>query len=251
MENSGSFLDALCACSDEPGKLEQINEHYRYEDLLMESVVYPDPEKCAQALKGLELTYYRNVFPPRFPNDPAREYQDSTLRLNTVLRVAARQGGLPPVFLHAISDGFAFQIYGLNTIRELKSLRRSMALYYVEAVNEYSVKKYSPDMGKVVTYINYHLLDPLSLAEIADHFHYSVSHLSRRFKKETGRALSTFVVERRIKLATQYFRMGYTGVTQVSQMCGFRDSGYFHKMFKKIEGVTPSMFMEQHRTKRH
>lgn len=245
MGDERRVLDMLPVYSEDPGKLEQVNEHYRFEDLLMEAVICPDPQKCVRALEGLERTYYRDIFPPRFPDDPVREYRESALRLNTVLRIAARRGGLPPVFLHAISDGFAFQIYGMDSILEMEAFRRSMALYYVEAVTEYSVKRYSEDIGSIVTYINYHLLDELTLAQIAERFHFSESYLSRRFKKETGSALSSFVVERRIKLAVLYFGMGYTSVTQVSQMCGFCDSGYFQKVFKKIEGVTPSKFIEQ------
>ena len=238
-----SLLNMISGYSDEPAKLRQIDEHYRYEDLLMESVMWPDPEKCREALRGLEQTYYRNVFPPRFPNDPVSEYRESTLRLNTVLRIAARRGGLPPVFLHAISDGFAFRIYRMRTVGELEPFREYMAHYYVNGVSEYSINRYSDEVGEIISYINYHLLDKISLSELAQQFHFSESYLSRRFKRETGFNLSSFVVRSRVELAKQYFRMGYKSVTQVSQLCGFSDSGYFQKVFKKIEGETPSKFI--------
>ena len=34
-------------------------------------------------------------------------------------------------------------------------------------------------------------------------------------------------------------------VKQIGEMCGYHDQGYFSRIFKKYEGVTPSEFRER------
>jgi signal transduction histidine kinase/DNA-binding response OmpR family regulator len=48
----------------------------------------------------------------------------------------------------------------------------------------------------------------------------------------------------RIKRAVQLIEVGGFSLTEVAYMCGFSDSNYFSKCFKKATGVTPSKYKE-------
>lgn len=244
MSEHRKVLNSATTLYHEPSQLNCINKHYYYEEKLMEAIIHPNIENCKEAMVGIENTYYRDIFEPRCPDDPVLEYKQSTLRLNTILRIAAKQGGLPPVYLHVLSDRFASHTLKLKKIDELKEYRLFMAMEYVSAVSEYTIKDYSSDIGEIITYINYHLLEDLSLTSVAERFNFSIAYLSRKFRKETGLTFTEFIAEKRIALAKLYLQTGYKNITKLSHVLRFHDCSYFIKVFKKSVGVTPTQYIK-------
>ena len=48
-------------------------------------------------------------------------------------------------------------------------------------------------MEKVAAYLRQHADEELSLTDLAQHFHYSPSHLSRTFKKKMGFSIKQYM----------------------------------------------------------
>ena len=58
------------------------------------------------------------------------------------------------------------------------------------------------------------------------------------YKKQSGMSILNVIKQERIRNAKRLLREGY-GVTEVSQMVGFRESTSFIRAFKNSEGITP------------
>ncbi|MCU6707938.1 helix-turn-helix domain-containing protein [Paenibacillus sp. J5C_2022] len=80
--------------------------------------------------------------------------------------------------------------------------------------------------------------EELTLQYAADRLHVNSSHLSRRFKQETGSAFSEYLQAARMERARQLLLEGST-VSLAAQDCGFKDASYFIRVFRKHWGVTP------------
>lgn len=93
-------------------------------------------------------------------------------------------------------------------------------------------------------YIDEHFSDStLSLEQIAAKFCYHKKYLSTAFKQHFKIGVAEYLNTVRINYACELMRQGYTSVTDIASLCGYRDALYFSKVFKRITGDSPKKYM--------
>lgn len=113
--------------------------------------------------------------------------------------------------------------------------------------NIYSNKKLAmtsiitPKIQTTLQYIDLHLIDDLSLDNLSKALSIDKYYLSHIFKQDTGSTLYQYILMKRIALAKQLLRNG-SSVTEACQQAGFNDYSNFIRTFKKITGISPSIF---------
>ena len=104
-----------------------------------------------------------------------------------------------------------------------------------------SQKQESPIVEKAAGYIKQHYMDPVNLQAVAEYCYVSREHLSRIFKKETGFGFSEYLNLFRMQKAHNLLEDDpHCQVAQVATQCGFNDSNYFSKQYKKHFGISPT-----------
>jgi two-component system response regulator YesN len=94
-------------------------------------------------------------------------------------------------------------------------------------------------VGEVLAYVTAHLSDAtLSLAGTAATFFVSPSHLSRLFRKETGRSFVEHVTRERMEKAFTLVTESTMKSCEIGRMVGIDDPHYFSILFKKHTGMT-------------
>ncbi|NIK75122.1 YesN/AraC family two-component response regulator [Paenibacillus castaneae] len=181
-------------------------------------------------------------FSKRFPNQPVRAMRNMLIILNTLLRIAAEKGKVPPFFLHHISEKFSKQIERSESINSLNSLQELMQDEYCDLVKAHAISGYSKLVQQAAKHIKIHFSKPLNLKQLAEYCVVHPAHLSRQFKKETGMTLTDYQNKMRIDEAKLLLREGRTSIDRIAGYIGFDDAGYFARIFKKIEGMTPTQF---------
>ncbi|MFZ2876873.1 MAG: AraC family transcriptional regulator, partial [Enterococcus aquimarinus] len=177
-----------------------------------------------------------------------RSTKNIALVLNTTCRIAAEEGGVHPFYLHQISEKYALLIERIHSLTDLYLLMKNMAIEYTQLVNTYSVREFSPIIGRSIQYIQLHLGTPFSLKQIAENSSMNPSYLSRLFKEETGISLTEYINQQRIRAAKNYLQLDTTTITEVAFMVGYNDVNYFIKRFKKIVGLTPTQYRKNFQT---
>lgn len=77
-------------------------------------------------------------------------------------------------------------------------------------------------------------------------FHYD--YLRKLFKKEMGMSPLEFMTDLRMKAAEKLLTSMWTNeysISEIAQMCGYEDSLYFSRVFKKRFGCAPSSFSKR------
>ena len=82
----------------------------------------------------------------------------------------------------------------------------------------------------------------LCVEDIARQTNYSRAYVFREFKRATGKSLMAYYNERRIRHAAQLVGEGGLSVREIAERLGFDTPNYFSKSFKRIMGVTPSVY---------
>jgi two-component system, response regulator YesN len=220
-----------------------IEERYQFQTKLMDAVTKGDQVEVNNLLDSrIDILV---EFSDRVPGSPIRSSKNMAFVSNTLYRFAAERSGVHPVYLHNISERFAILIEKTTTFPSLKKLMLLMANEYCELVRTFSTGQYSPIVKKAVDYILLNLGHPLTLNSIAKQIHVNPSHLSRKFKEDTGMNITEFINQKRIEEAKLYLQRRNISITDIAFMVGFNDLNYFSKVFKKLTSVTPSQYAKK------
>lgn len=97
---------------------------------------------------------------------------------------------------------------------------------------------YEDNFSEIITFINQHLSDDLSLDILSEKFYISKSHLNRKFKKLTGSTVWEYIKTKRLIMAKDMLQKGIKP-TLVAEKCGFNDYSAFFHAYKNKFGISP------------
>ncbi|AWB66659.1 AraC family transcriptional regulator [Saccharobesus litoralis] len=100
-----------------------------------------------------------------------------------------------------------------------------------------------------VDYIREHFQSNITIEQLAELVHVSVSALERRFKKHLKKTPWQFLTEVRLENARRLLVETDLPISQIGYDSGFSDHSYFAKQFKLFFGELPSIFREQYQKK--
>lgn len=129
-----------------------------------------------------------------------------------------------------------------DKLDKVASERAESSLGSMYGAGEFDGDAQPSAMGKVMRYIRANYTDPsINLTSVAQHFGFSSSYLSRKFKQETGKNFVEFLTECRMERALELARSG-AKMFAVSNEVGIPDPNYFGRCFKKYTGKNYSEF---------
>lgn len=119
-----------------------------------------------------------------------------------------------------------------------------LRLMHTQAQNMLLKNKIGGRFKVVTDYIRSNMHSKLSIELLAKLAHTSKSNFFKLFKQEIGIAPNDYILHERIKLAKQLLRKSKT-INEVAYITGFSDANYFTKIFKKMVGITPTVYKFQ------
>lgn len=102
--------------------------------------------------------------------------------------------------------------------------------------------KYADTFGRVIKYIDRNYMNDITLEELAKFAGYSTYHFSRMFKKYSGTAFVEHLNRRRVIAAQLLLSEADAPITEIAMRAGFSSITTFNRVFKKINGCTPSEY---------
>ena len=126
---------------------------------------------------------------------------------------------------------------------EIQEISLPVRIHEPERAETMQVKP-SSVIYPAIAYINDHLKDGISMKEMADLCHLSPSYFSRTFNRETGESFANYINRRKIALAKELLRETNKSITQIAEESGYINISNFIAVFKRMEGVTPSVYRQ-------
>jgi AraC family transcriptional regulator len=95
-------------------------------------------------------------------------------------------------------------------------------------------------LRQVVEYIQMHLDQKITLADLAACLHLSVPHFERMFRVTTRRAPYRYVLDLRLERARVLLEQTGSSLVEVAAQCGFSSQSHFTAHFTQHVGVSPA-----------
>ena len=213
---------------------------YRFENELMDMVAQGQTHRAEVMLAGFSGSNFEQRL-----SDSLRNLKNYMIICNTLLRKAAERGGVHPIHLDSVSSDFARKIESVPDTKSGQELMAGMVQAYSRLVRKHSIKQYSPIVQKAVACIESGFSNDLGLSSLAAVLNINSSYLSALFRKETGKTVTEYINEKRMKEGAHLLKTTRLQVQTIAQHCGISDMNYFSKIFKKQYGITPKQFREQ------
>lgn len=162
-----------------------------------------------------------------------------------------------------VVDAFIYQL-GLVLLAELQSsglagphyvaaltqalalhLLRNHAIFYC-GLHTMTTSLAPHILRSVFDYIQSHLAQRLTQAEVAAIAHLSPFHFARLFRQATGQSLHQYIIAQRIATAKRLLLAGRLTLAEIALEVGFTDQSHLTRHIKRHCGLTPKLFVQTH-----
>jgi len=96
-------------------------------------------------------------------------------------------------------------------------------------------------LDSISVYLDKNLHTRITLKDVAEHFHVSVSTVTQLFQRKAGITFHQYLTRKRMEAAAEQIRSGVP-LEEVGKQLGYTDHSSFYRAFKQTYGVSPREF---------
>jgi two-component system response regulator YesN len=147
--------------------------------------------------------------------------------------------------LRILDENRSLQPYKFASLEDLFMFLKELFLKHVRSWDVFGQRNKNSLINNITQVIDRHFNEYLTLEMFAADYRVNVSSLSAFFKEVMGVNFHDYLSGVRIRNAKKFLASGRYKIREVAERTGYSNGFYFAKAFKKIEGLTPSDFIER------
>ena len=134
----------------------------------------------------------------------------------------------------------------LSQPEQIETVMREAEYKLADMVRQLKVKEELPHplVKKVKDYIFCNLQSEIKVSDMAEQFAVNADYLSFLFHKSTGKTISRYVLEEKVKAAESMLVYTDNSLQEIAFALNFSSQSHFSTVFRKIVGVTPRQFRD-------
>ncbi len=210
----------------------QVHSSYTHHTASMFLCIHISKKQMQQYLPDIEL-YRIHCYPQEICDEEFPLYLEICRMLETLTRLYIENA---PVF-EMEAKGIVLQVLA-HLLRHF-STREAPSLGTTDVMTMERIRQ-------VITYVNEHFRDPISLLAISDHLGLSREYFCRFFKQNMGISFLNYLSEVRLTHIYQDLLTTDTPIAELAEQNGFTNQKLFNKSFRQLYGCTPSSVRKSH-----
>lgn len=173
-------------------------------------------------------------------SDQIRQAKNIFITSITLTTRYAIAGGLDIETAYQLSDNYIQEMEKMSDASAITLLNNSAIFDFTKRVADAKIPKdMSPDIFRCIQYISNHVNQDITVEQIAKVLSMDRSTLSKKFKRELGFNISSFIMRRKLEEAKTLLIHTDKTVSEISEYLCFSSQAYFQNVFKKKYGKTP------------
>ena len=178
------------------------------------------------------------------PDDPLRQAKDELIVMITLVSRAAMVGGVSPEGAYNLADDYVQRIEACSHVSDVQNYSIEMLSVYLQRIRQVRKNRaYSLPIASCMEYIETHLMEKISLENMAGEIGYTSYYLSSKFQKETGCTINQYIKRAKIEKSKELLKNPLLSISDVSERLAFSSPSYFSSVFKKITGMSPGDYL--------
>jgi len=101
-------------------------------------------------------------------------------------------------------------------------------------------------VNRLQSYILHNHCKPIQLSDLARHIDRSPNHVTRVFKEILGQTPINYIHQVKVSIACELIKVNSMTIGEISNHLGYCEQSYFHRIFKKFTGVSPTDVQRGH-----
>ena len=168
--------------------------------------------------------------------------------LRTLARKAAEDAGVSVITIDIITQRAVQKIDSEMRQSEIIRITKEMIRELTEEVRKENIllKGISPSISRCINHIRLHYAENITLSDLSSISSMSKASLTRRFQKETGTTVFTYIRNARCHHAVALLEEGVLTIKEIAGYVGYPDYNYFSKVFRSYAGVSPVEYRKEH-----
>ncbi|WP_123042082.1 response regulator transcription factor [Cohnella candidum] len=142
----------------------------------------------------------------------------------------------------ALTDSALNVIPLCHTYAELMAVLEIRLRDVHDALRQARLDKSEIIVAECLRWIQENVKEELTLERAAEHFFFNPSYFSTLIKSRTGRTFSDHVTETRMRRAKELLAENRLKIYEIAAECGYQDTKYFCRVFKKQNGMSPEAY---------
>ena len=128
--------------------------------------------------------------------------------------------------------------FGAEAMRDTLMMQILIQIGRMAPAAPESREQADPKIRQVLSFINEHLTEELTVEQLSERVYLSRYHFMRLFKAQTGSTVHAYVRQKRLLSAARLIREGVPAAKAAADS-GFGDYSAFHRAFKECFGIAP------------
>ena len=182
----------------------------------------------------------------RLSNDPVTNLRYHFVVATAMITRFCTEGGMPMEEAFTLSDEYIRRMDCCTNIPEIIYVHHQMAMDFVCRMRQlHRNAASSKQVAQAIDYIYVHIMDRITVNELAAAISISPTHLSRIFKQETGISVSEYIRQRKIDMAKNLLRFSGYDYVEIAVMLSYSSQSHFIQHFRSQTGMTPKAYRKQ------
>lgn len=217
-----------------------VHPPYVLESRLRDFIVAGDFESARSVLKEINANERAKL-----AGDRLRSLKNSLIASCTIYTRAAIDGGVDAELAFTMSDTFIRRVEATLEEESLAGLELGMVREFAQLVRRYRDSSRDILVTRALRAAHVGIMEAISLREIARNLGVSEQYLSSHFAQKMGTPFSAYVRRMKVEEAKIFLRSTDLEIMEIAENLGFSRQSYFSRVFKEIEGMTPSEYRRQ------